>query len=333
MQRECFSNVAADITNLKSETGVRLNYTQPEVKVSVSTTTKFTEPKFQGTFKLAPGSIEVTSPVKEGPVDIKLCPDLSKFGATLAVYPLQGGHFEFGVKRECPSGSSGELKYVAADQSLTVTLRPRRVVGPATLSAEIVAHSLKTPPSVRGCAEIKDATLRCFFNPSKKQFRTAAFYKIPKVGPVCCSALGIATCFEALGAPSEVFLLGKACVKGNFTISTIGTIIKDEKVAPELEIRARYDGKAPKGCYSLGISADVKKGGAYSLTHGARAVADNGVQLAYTINNEGRFVTQLGIPESLALGAKATFTATFDKLELKKEALVPSVGVTLCINH
>ena len=329
MDRESFSNVASDVTTLKSEKGIHVNYTRKDVSVSVSTTTTFTDPKFNGLFHLAPGTLEINSPVKEGPVDVKLCPDLTRFGATLAVYPLQDGLFEFGLKKTCPSGSSGEVKYITSDQSLTITLRPRKVVGPATLSGEVVARSFRTIPSIRGCAEIKDVTFRCFLNPSKKQLRAAAFYNLPQYR---CS-FGLATCFQAPAAPSEVFLLAKGSVNENIIASIITTVVKDDKVSPEVELRVRYSGIVEECEYALGMSTHVKSDKSVALVQGLKAQFENGLKLAYTVNNEGRLVTRVGLPQCKAIGATATIAATFDKLGLAKEALVPKVGVSICLGE
>ena len=64
---------------------------------------------------------------------------------------------------------------------------------------------------------------------------------------------------------------------------------------------------------------------------GARV--DDLCKIAYSINNNRRLVTQFTFPPCKFFDAKGTVTATFEKLEAKKESLIPQLGVTICIGE
>lgn len=331
MNRDCFTSVASDVIAIKPVEGITLNYSQEDAQVSLSTTTTLENPKFSGKFKLAPGCVEISTPAKEGPVDIKICPNLSKFDATLAVYPLKAGEFEFAIKKACSCGSTIDLKYAAKEQALTATISPKAVAGPAKLSGELVLKTPKALVSAKGCAEIKDATLRCNFDQKDKLLRTAGFYKFPRVGPVCCSVLGLGAAFSAPAPPADVFLLAKACVKGRLIVSTIVDILKGGQVAPQCELRAEYKGACPKADYKFGVKAVCNKGGLCEFAQGFKTECKAGGKLAYSINNNRKLVAQIAFPPCSVLDAKGSITATFERLEAKKEALIPKLGFTVCI--
>lgn len=333
MNRDCFTTVAKDVLCLKPEAGLTVKYHKHDAEVSLSTTTTLEQPRFAGKFKLTPGTIEISTPVKEGPVNLKVCPDLSKFDATLAVYPLKAGEFEFGIKKACPTGSTVELKYGAKDQTLTAIVRPKAVAGPALLSGEIVAKTPKELVHAKACAEIKDATLRCHYEHAAKQLRTAAFYKFPKAGPICCSVFGLGAAFAAPAAPEELFVMAKACVKGKLIVSSIVDILKASQVDPKVEFRALYKDSCPKTDYQFGLKAVCNKGGLCELVQGFSAGCKAGGKIAYSINNNRRLVTQFTFPPCKFFDAKGTVTATFEKLEAKKESLIPQLGVTICIGE
>lgn len=323
------------LTSLKCTPGNQISYNQENTNVIIKTDSDLSDPCFEASFKLTPGTIKVSvPPVRNGvaPLNVTVLPDLSKFGAKLEIYPLEKGSFNFSITKQpfkqCDSKTT--INYKSEKQQFTLIAEPHKNFGDLDVSALVEVNSLNAVPDTRLCVLYKNLTARVRYLAKENEFRTGAFYKLLGVGPFCAVAGGL-NCYYGIDQKQLTGLnLYLKASKGNTTASLVASPLNKN-------IALHYQGKYPIKNHQIAIGSTVGFNCADKFTPsvkiGTEFITQCGEKIALSIDDSTKTVIACSVPHCNAINAAISLSLEVNRLTLDSEKIHPAFGLNVAFNQ
>ncbi|KAH0792136.1 hypothetical protein GPJ56_003935 [Histomonas meleagridis] len=250
MNKETFATVAKDVLSFKTCEGLSVTYQQGTDKVTMKTQTDLSDPSVQVGFKLQQTTVEIESGNK---TKVTITPDLSKYGATLSINPLDNGSFKFSVKKECDKTGALTLSYSSEDKKPSLELMPKLNYGIANVSGKVNFAGSGKPSGMLELA-IKDFNIRSSYNIVPDEIKAGVFYNNMNLGPLKNIGCGAIYVFKP---ENQLMLCAKSQVN-SLELSTIFTVMEKSTFKPSCLVRGLLSKQIKSFNVKIGESIEYK---------------------------------------------------------------------------
>ena len=224
----CYESIGNCQTKLNVKPGFSLGYSEGRTTLKIETDRNLQNPSLATNFRLAPGKLDLT--VAGGKVSkFVLRPDLEPHNASLEIFPLEGGQFNFKISKKCPASGFGIiLGYSSSNAQGYVTFKPKyklpaagfKVNSQFTFNGVSDEHPIVLVDHIR--ADYKNFRLCSCYNKQMKEWRGAIFADLHKAN------LGALLHFGKEKIVTDVDIFAQTFLKG-FKLAAIASVLSENK--------------------------------------------------------------------------------------------------------